>query len=75
MASLMPQGKQQYFTANGIPLVGGKVYTYSAGTTTPLATYTDAGGSTPNANPVVLDSRGEGSIWCNPLLNYKIVFS
>jgi hypothetical protein len=72
MASLMPQGKQQYFTANGIPLVGGKVYTYSAGTTTPLATYTDSGGLTPNANPVILDSRGEASIFFGTA-NYKIV--
>lgn len=71
-ASLMPLGKQQYFDSNGVPLVGGKVYTYSAGTTTPLATYTDTGGLTPNANPVVLDSRGEASIFFDTA-NYKIV--
>jgi len=68
----MPQGKQQYFTAGGIPLVGGKVYTYAAGTTTPLATYTTAAASTPNANPVILDSRGEASIFFSAA-NYKIV--
>ena len=72
MAALMPQGKQQYFTAGGIPLVGGKVYTYAAGTTTPLATYTTAAASTPNANPVILDSRGEASIFFSAA-NYKIV--
>jgi hypothetical protein len=44
-------------------LVGGKLYSYAAGTTTPLATFTDAGGATPNANPVILDSRGEASVW------------
>lgn len=72
MAALMPQGKQQYFTAGGIPLVGGKVYTYAAGTTTPLATYTDAAAGTPNTNPVILDSRGEASIFFSAV-NYKIV--
>lgn len=72
MAALMPQGKQQYFTAGGIPLVGGKVYTYAAGTTTPLATYTTAAASTPNTNPVILDSRGEASIFFSAV-NYKIV--
>lgn len=62
-ASLMPQGKQAYFDANGDPLSGGKVYTYAAGTSTPLATYSDQAGITPNANPVVLDSRGEATIF------------
>lgn len=62
-ASLMPQGKQAYFDANGDPLAGGKVYTYAAGTTTPLATYSDQAGTTPNANPVVLDARGEATIF------------
>jgi hypothetical protein len=39
------------------------VYTYIAGTTTPQATYTDSTGATPNANPTILDSRGEANIW------------
>jgi hypothetical protein len=56
----------QFFTAGGVPLVGGKLYTYLAGTTTPLATYTNASGSTANANPVILDSRGEAAVWVGP---------
>ena len=72
MSALMPQAKQQYFSNAGAPLVGGKVYTYAAGTTTPLATYTDASGSTPNTNPVILDSRGEASIFFGTA-SYKIV--
>jgi hypothetical protein len=63
MAAISPTPKLQFFDANGNPLAGGKLYTYAAGTTTPLATYTDAGGLTPNANPVILDSRGEASVW------------
>lgn len=63
MASLMPPGKQQYFTANGVPLAGGKLYTYAAGTTSLLSTYQDKSGGTPNTNPVILDSRGEASVF------------
>ncbi len=63
MAALSPYPKFQAFDANGDPLSGGKLYTYAAGTSTPLATYTDAGGGTPNANPVILNSRGEANVW------------
>lgn len=57
---LMPVPKQQYFDSpSGRPLSGGKLYTYAAGTTTPKATYTDAAGTTPQANPIILNSRGE----------------
>lgn len=55
----------------GLPLSGGRLYTYEAGTTTPLATYTDSTGGTPNANPIVLDSRGEAIVWLSNALNYK----
>lgn len=63
MAVIAPQPKLQFFTADGTPLVGGKLYSYAAGTTTPLATYTDESASTVNSNPIVLDSRGEASVW------------
>jgi len=63
MASLMPPGKQQYFAADGSPLAGGKLYTYAAGTSTPQVTYSDKFESIPNTNPVILDSRGEASIF------------
>ena len=63
MAALTPTAKMQFFKADGTPLVGGKLYTYTAGTTTPQTTYTDSSGSTANTNPVILDSRGEANIW------------
>jgi len=53
----------QFFDANGNPLAGGLLYTYAAGTVNPLVTYTDFGAFTPNSNPIVLDSRGEASVW------------
>ena len=63
--------KLQFFDANGNPLAGGKVYTYAAGTTTPQATYTDYTGGVANANPVILNTRGEASIWFTTA-QYKI---
>ena len=73
MAVLAPQPKAQFFDANGNPLVGGKVYTYAAGTTTPLATYTDATATTPNTNPVILDARGECNLWFSTATSYKVI--
>jgi hypothetical protein len=63
MAVLSPAPKMQFFDINGEPLVGGKVYTYQAGTTTPLVTYTDNTGASANPNPIILNARGEASIW------------
>lgn len=71
--ALSPSPKQQFFTAGGVPLVGGKLYTYAAGTSTPLATYQDSSGTVSNTNPVILDSRGEANVWLLPSDAYKFV--
>ena len=66
----------QFFDNNGVILSGGKIYTYAAGTTTPQATYTSAAGTTPHANPIILDSAGRvpgGEIWLTDGLVYKFV--
>lgn len=67
----------QFFDNNGVPLAGGKIYTYAAGTTTPLATYTARDGLTPNANPIILDSAGRTpeQIWSTEGLLYKYVIA
>lgn len=57
--TLMPVPKQQYFAIAGIPLFGGKVYTYDAGGSNPRLTYTDSAGTIPQANPIILNGRGE----------------
>jgi len=72
MANLGPAPKAQFLTAAGQPLVGGRVYTYAAGTTTPLATYTDSTAASANSNPIILDGRGECNIWFSPASAYKI---
>ena len=63
MLNPAPFLKPQYSDVNGVPLAGGLLWTYAAGTTTPLATYTDATGDTANANPVVLDAGGFADVW------------
>ena len=63
MATISPVPFLQFIDANGAPLAGGKLYTYAAGTTTPLATYTTYAGTVSNANPVILDSAGRASVW------------
>lgn len=70
---LTPSPKQQFFTAAGVPLVGGKVYTYAAGTSTPLATFQDSTGTVSNTNPIILDSRGECNLWLLPANAYKFI--
>lgn len=72
MASLMPQGKQRYTDNNGNNLSGGKVFAYAAGTSTPLDTYSDQAGTIPNTNPVVLNARGEATIFWGSSA-YKVV--
>lgn len=62
MANLMPLPKMR-FTNQGRPLIGGKVFFYVAGTSTPKNTFKDRSQSTLNSNPVILDSNGEADIW------------
>ena len=69
----------QFFDGSGNPLTGGKIYSYQAGTTTPLATYTSSSGVSTHTNPIILDSAGRvpsgGEIWLNYLYLYKFVLA
>ena len=75
--SLSPLGGAgwQFFNDNGVPLVGGLLYTYLAGTTTPNATYTSSTGLTANSNPIVLNAAGRPpyEIWLDGINSYKLV--
>ena len=55
----------------GVPLPGGKVYFYQAGTVTPQAAYA-ADGTTPLANPLTLDANGAAEFRLGSGLTYKI---
>jgi len=66
----------QLFDNNGVPLAGGLIYTYAAGTSTQLATYTSALGNIPQPNPIVLNASGRvptGEIWLTIGYSYKFV--
>ena len=65
--SLFAGAGWQFFDNNGTILSGGKLYTYSAGSTSPLATYTSSSGATLNPNPIILDSAGRvpAEVWVN----------
>lgn len=67
---------QQYFDNNGDPLSSGTITTFIAGTSTPLATYSDVGLTTPNGNPVPLNAAGRptsGAIVLTPGASYKFI--
>jgi len=66
----------QFFSNNGVPLAGGLLYTYLAGTSTPATTYTSGTGATALANPIILDAGGRvptGEIWLSDGISYKFV--
>lgn len=75
MATLYTQHFIQFFDGDGAPLAGGKLYAYEAGTTTPKDTYTDAGGGTPNPNPVVLDASGRATVFLSGSYKFKLTDS
>lgn len=67
---------QQFFDNLGNPLVGGTLYAYLAGTSTPTNMFSDDTGTVAGTS-VVLDSRGEPTtfklIWIDSSKNYKFI--
>jgi hypothetical protein len=64
---------QTFFDNSGIACALCSLYSYSAGTSTPLATYTDSTGGTQNPNPIVLNAAGGAIIWPDSTKAYKFV--
>lgn len=64
-------------TLQGLPLNAGLIYTYQAGSSTPLATYSDSAGTIANTNPITLgtDGRPPSEIWLLSTYNYKFVLT
>jgi len=58
MSTLFTPPRYVPVDGNGNTLPGAKLYFYTTGTSTPKNTYSDAGLSVPNANPVVADANG-----------------
>lgn len=74
---ISPFFNEAQFKNDGTLAVGYKLNTYAEGSSTPLATYTSSTGLTPQANPIVLNARGEppNPIWLTGGLGYKFVFT
>lgn len=71
--NLAPFFSTQFVDADGLPLVGGFLYTYASGTTTPQTTYEDQAGSAENENPIELDAAGRCDLWLDPTLEYDFL--
>lgn len=68
----------QFFDDSGNVLTGGKIFSYEAGTTTPLPTYTASTGLTAHPNPIILNAAGRvpsGEIWLDYSERYKFVLT
>lgn len=69
----------QFVDKNGKPLSGGKLYTYEAGTETPLVTYKTVeggyGSGNVNTNPIVLDIAGRAQLVLLRFRAYKLVLT
>jgi microcystin-dependent protein len=64
----------QFFDDSGVPLSGGLIYTYTAGGTTPLITYTSISGLVANSNPIILDAAGRvNEVWIPESVSYKMI--
>lgn len=73
-----PFGNSQTVNAVGAPASGWKIYTYQAGSSTPLASYTDNTGNVAQTNPIIINSLGfpsNGQIWLQAGVAYKMVLT
>ena len=75
MATIAPVFKFQFLDGNGNPLTAGKLYTYNAGTTSPKTTWTTEAATTPNTNPIILDSAGRADIFLQAGQGYKFLLT
>lgn len=64
--------KVSFVNSSGLACAGCSLYTFAAGTTTPQATYTKAGGTVSNTNPIILDASGTATVWLGSS-NYKFM--
>lgn len=73
MAQLFWLSGQQLSDGNGSPYPAAKAYFYETGTTTPKATYSNAGLTSANTNPVVADANGRFPDIYLDAARYKVV--
>jgi hypothetical protein len=71
--SIAPSPFQTVLNNNGDKVSNACVWTYQAGTTTPIVTYADTIG-TPNLNPIRTDSAGRFTAYLVPGTGYKFTY-
>lgn len=74
--TLAPAPYQTVLDNDGVSLSGALVYTYIAGTTTPIDTFSASDLTVPNtnANPIVADAAGRFVAYLTPGLSYKFLY-
>jgi hypothetical protein len=75
MTQLLVDPAWQELDANGVPYAGAKLYSYEAGTSTPLALYSDAALTIPLLNPVEADSAGRFPALYAQAQDYRLVLT
>ena len=75
MANRFTDPRSQFLDSAGAVYSGGFLYFYETGSTTPKDTYSDSVLTTPNDNPVELDSAGRlpNDVFLDPNVTYKVV--
>lgn len=64
--AIITDGVRTKFTDDtGLPLIGGQVFSYVEGTSTPKDTYQDREFTIPNTNPIILDDVGSCQMYLN----------
>lgn len=72
---LTPTPLQHFVDNTGFACYNCQLFTYAAGTDTKLNTFTDSTGNTPNTDPIILNARGEASVWLAAGVFYKFVLA
>src|SRR5438094_8736310 len=72
--TITPSPFQLILDSAGNPVNAGCIWTYTAGTSTPVATYTDVALSVANANPIIASTAGRFTAFLTPGQSYKFTY-
>lgn len=74
-AYFSPVGNGQVIDSNGNPIVGAQIFTYAAGSVSPIASFKDSAGTIAQANPAITNSLGalNDPLWLSVGVTYKII--
>lgn len=73
MATTMAGIRTKFTDDLGLPLIGGQVFTYDAGTSTPKDSYSDQLLTTPNTNPIILDDAGSCDLYLKGVYRLRVL--